>query len=80
MITRQGERLIKKNFFIEKEDYERLVKYSKLKNQSVSQSIRDLMTMSQNWIENKTKEIEYKNSTQGPEENKETKQWTNQFE
>ncbi|WP_302788880.1 hypothetical protein, partial [Escherichia coli] len=58
----------KRSIFVEKSDYERLVKYSELKNQSISQTFRDLMSSSRNWVENKMKEIEAKNSTQGPEE------------
>ncbi|MBR8246712.1 MULTISPECIES: hypothetical protein [Burkholderia cepacia complex] len=68
MIRREGEKLIKRSIFVEKSDYERLVKYSELKNQSISQVFRDLMSSSRNWVENKMKEIEAKNSTQGPEE------------
>ncbi|HDR8921942.1 hypothetical protein ACIPLR_22635 [Herbaspirillum huttiense] len=68
MIRREGEKLIKRSIFVEKSDYERLVKYSELKNQSISQTFRDLMSSSRNWVENKMKEIEAKNSTQGPEE------------
>lgn len=68
MIIKEGEKLIKRSIFVEKSDYERLVKYSELKNQSISQTFRDLMSSSRNWVENKMKEIEYKNSIQGPEE------------
>lgn len=68
MIRREGDKLIKRSIFVEKSDYERLVKYSELKNQSISQTFRDLMSSSRNWVENKMKEIEYKNSTQGTEE------------
>jgi len=70
MIRREGEKLIKRSIFVEKSDYDRLVKYSELKNQSISQTFRDLMSSSRNWVENKMKEIEAKNSnsTQGPEE------------
>ncbi|VWB72740.1 MULTISPECIES: hypothetical protein [Burkholderia cepacia complex] len=73
MITKQGERLIKKSFFVEKADYEFLVGLAKSYNKTPSHIVRFLMANNQirDFTEKtlkKLQEIEYKNSTQGPEE------------
>lgn len=57
-IRRFGEKLIKRSVFVEKEDYELLVKYSGLKDQSISATFRELMSQSRMFILGRIEKIE----------------------
>lgn len=57
-IQRIGEKLIKRSFFVERDDYELLVKYSELKNQSISATLRDLMSQSRKHTLGRIEKIE----------------------
>lgn len=57
-IQRIGEKLIKRSFFVERDDYELLVKYSELKNQSISATFRELMSQSRKHTLGRIEKIE----------------------
>lgn len=57
-IQRIGEKLIKRSFFVERDDYELLVKYSELKNQSISATLRELMSQSRKHTLGRIEKIE----------------------
>ena len=57
-IQRVGEKLIKRSVFVEKDDYELIVKYSELRDQSISAAFRELMSQSRMYILGRIEKIE----------------------